>query len=52
MATRASRTRGADLVDNTPRQVLARRVLGPEPLLHTPLVLGANGEPSANGGSR
>jgi len=38
--------RGADLVDNTPRQVLLQRALGcPEPIyLHTPLVLGANGE--------
>lgn len=38
--------RGADLVDNTPRQLLLQRTLGyREPsYLHTPLVLGANGE--------
>jgi glutamyl-Q tRNA(Asp) synthetase len=38
--------RGEDLVDNTPRQLLLQRALGyPQPLyLHTPLVLGANGE--------
>ena len=38
--------RGADLVDNTPRQVLLQRALGlPQPTyLHAPLVLGANGE--------
>ncbi len=38
--------RGADLADNTARQILLQRALGlPEPqYLHTPLVLGANGE--------
>jgi glutamyl-Q tRNA(Asp) synthetase len=38
--------RGEDLADNTPRQLLLQRALGlPEPAyLHTPLVLGANGE--------
>jgi len=38
--------RGADLADNTPRQILLQRALGaPLPqYLHTPLVLGANGE--------
>ena len=38
--------RGADLVDNTPRQIHLQRVLGlPTPdYLHTPLVLGADGE--------
>lgn len=38
--------RGEDLTDNTPRQVLLQRALGvATPLyLHTPLVLGANGE--------
>jgi glutamyl-Q tRNA(Asp) synthetase len=38
--------RGADLADNTPRQILLQRALGlPTPLyLHTPLVLGADGE--------
>ena len=38
--------RGQDLVDNTPRQVLLQRALGlPTPAyLHTPLVLGPNGE--------
>lgn len=38
--------RGEDLADNTPRQVLLQRALGlPQPVyLHTPLVLGANGE--------
>lgn len=38
--------RGADLLDNTPRQLLLQRALGlPHPVyLHTPLVLGANGE--------
>ena len=38
--------RGADLADNTPRQVLLQRALGvPTPTyLHTPLVLGPNGE--------
>ncbi|MBX3606450.1 MAG: tRNA glutamyl-Q(34) synthetase GluQRS [Piscinibacter sp.] len=38
--------RGADLADNTPRQILLQRALGlPTPgYLHTPLVLGANGE--------
>lgn len=38
--------RGADLADNTPRQLLLQRALGlPHPrYLHTPLVLGANGE--------
>ncbi|MDP3086514.1 MAG: tRNA glutamyl-Q(34) synthetase GluQRS [Rubrivivax sp.] len=37
--------RGADLADNTPRQILLQRALGlPEPrYLHTPLVLGADG---------
>ncbi len=38
--------RGADLADNTARQILLQRALGlPQPqYLHTPLVLGANGE--------
>ncbi len=38
--------RGADLADNTARQILLQRALGlPTPCyLHTPLVLGANGE--------
>jgi glutamyl-Q tRNA(Asp) synthetase len=38
--------RGEDLTDNTPRQLLLQRALGlPQPqYLHTPLVLGANGE--------
>ena len=38
--------RGADLVDNTARQILLQRALGlPTPrYLHTPLVLGTNGE--------
>lgn len=38
--------RGADLVDNTPRQLLLQRALDlPTPAyLHTPLVLGPNGE--------
>lgn len=38
--------RGQDLLDNTARQILLQRALGlPEPqYLHTPLVLGANGE--------
>ena len=38
--------RGEDLVDNTARQILLQRALGlPTPrYLHTPLVLGANGE--------
>lgn len=38
--------RGADLADNTPRQIWLQRCLGlPTPrYLHTPLVLGANGE--------
>ncbi|MDM7942501.1 MAG: tRNA glutamyl-Q(34) synthetase GluQRS [Hydrogenophaga sp.] len=38
--------RGADLADNTARQILLQRALGlPAPAwLHTPLVLGANGE--------
>ena len=38
--------RGADLADNTPRQILLQRALGlPTPAYwHTPLVLGANGE--------
>ena len=38
--------RGEDLADNTPRQILLQRALGlPTPRhLHTPLVLGANGE--------
>lgn len=38
--------RGEDLADNTPRQMLLQRALGlPTPrYLHTPLVLGANGE--------
>lgn len=37
--------RGADLADNTPRQILLQRALGlPTPVyLHTPLVLGADG---------
>ncbi len=38
--------RGEDLADNTPRQILLQRALGvPTPrYLHTPLVLGTNGE--------
>jgi glutamyl-Q tRNA(Asp) synthetase len=38
--------RGEDLADNTPRQILLQRWLGlPTPIyLHTPLVLGENGE--------
>ena len=38
--------RGEDLADNTARQLLLQRALGvPSPVwLHTPLVLGANGE--------
>ena len=38
--------RGADLADNTARQILLQRALAlPMPqYLHTPLVLGANGE--------
>jgi glutamyl-Q tRNA(Asp) synthetase len=38
--------RGEDLADNTPRQIHLQRLLGlPTPrFLHTPLVLGANGE--------
>lgn len=38
--------RGEDLADNTPRQLLLQRALGiaPPRYLHTPLVLGANGE--------
>ena len=38
--------RGADLTDNTPRQILLQRALGlPTPVYrHTPLVLGTNGE--------
>lgn len=38
--------RGEDLTDNTPRQILLQQALGlPTPkYLHTPLVLGANGE--------
>ena len=38
--------RGQDLTDNTPRQILLQQALGlPTPrYLHTPLVLGANGE--------
>lgn len=38
--------RGADLADNTPRQMLLQQALGlPTPIyMHTPLVLGANGE--------
>ncbi len=38
--------RGADLADNTPRQILLQRALGlPTPhYLHTPLVLAADGE--------
>lgn len=38
--------RGEDLADNTPRQILLQRALGlPEPgYMHTPLVLGDNGE--------
>jgi glutamyl-Q tRNA(Asp) synthetase len=38
--------RGEDLADNTPRQILLQRALVlPTPIyLHTPLVLGANGE--------
>jgi len=38
--------RGEDLADNTPRQILLQRLLGDRTprYLHTPLVLGANGE--------
>ena len=38
--------RGADLADNTPRQIHLQRLLGlPAPAyLHTPLVLGADGQ--------
>lgn len=38
--------RGEDLADNTPRQMLLQRALGlPQPVyLHTPLVLGADGQ--------
>lgn len=38
--------RGMDLADNTPRQILLQRALGlaTPRYLHTPLVLGANGE--------
>ena len=38
--------RGADLADNTARQIVLQRALGLPPLqyLHVPLVLGANGE--------
>jgi glutamyl-Q tRNA(Asp) synthetase len=38
--------RGEDLADNTPRQLVLQRALGlPQPAyLHTPLVLGADGE--------
>lgn len=38
--------RGEDLADNTPRQLLLQRALGLQApaYLHTPLVLGANGE--------
>jgi len=38
--------RGEDLADNTARQIVLQRVLGlPTPrYLHTPLVLGVNGE--------
>lgn len=38
--------RGEDLADNTPRQIMLQRLLGlPTPrYLHTPLVLGADGE--------
>jgi glutamyl-Q tRNA(Asp) synthetase len=38
--------RGQDLTDNTARQILLQEALGlPQPAyLHTPLVLGANGE--------
>lgn len=38
--------RGEDLADNTARQILLQRALGlpPPRYLHTPLVLGANGE--------
>jgi glutamyl-Q tRNA(Asp) synthetase len=38
--------RGEDLADNTPRQILLQRALGQRTpgYLHTPLVLGANGE--------
>jgi glutamyl-Q tRNA(Asp) synthetase len=38
--------RGEDLADNTPRQILLQRALGlaTPGYLHTPLVLGANGE--------
>jgi len=38
--------RGEDLADNTPRQIRLQQLLGlPTPrYLHTPLVLGANGE--------
>jgi glutamyl-Q tRNA(Asp) synthetase len=38
--------RGADLADNTPRQMLLQQALGlPSPIyMHTPLVMGADGE--------
>jgi glutamyl-Q tRNA(Asp) synthetase len=38
--------RGEDLADNTPRQMLLQQALGlPTPIyMHTPLVLGADGE--------
>ena len=38
--------RGQDLLDNTARQILLQRALGlPQPkYLHTPLVMGTNGE--------
>jgi len=38
--------RGADLADNTPRQIVLQKALGlhTPSYLHTPLVLGANGE--------
>jgi glutamyl-Q tRNA(Asp) synthetase len=38
--------RGQDLTDNTARQIMLQEALGlPQPVyLHTPLVLGANGE--------
>jgi len=43
--------RGEDLADNTPRQVHLQRLLGlPTPqYLHTPLVLGADGEKLSKG---
>ena len=48
--------RGEDLADNTARQILLQRALGlPTPsYLHTPLVLGADGEKLSkqNGASR